>query len=382
MFDDGEEQRPTLSHGLHSAFNAVQQEVSGAAAVRLDVDNANTAASSSTPNATAGPSTAVLPSYDAQQPASLELVPTSHLASLYHSVNGLDLCSFTLSSSSDSSRAEPPDAGFHPLDADTLFAYGIPSTAAAECALKAPTSEYNEGVRVAALKLYGDVTSLDDSDALQAITQLAANISCMPSTGITLVHADGVFRCATTPRGEPVHLRRIETFCSQVIRHPKQMTVVSDCQQDDRFRHHPLVTGPPFVRSYLGIPLLHDESQQAIGALCATDVQVRIWTDLQLASLQLLARTTTTLLLNRRRLLQIESSKAALLESNHVAQQAVSSASEAMRVKSNFLLVPFCRHKIGMCATCLQFTRLIVLCHAVMFCLVDPACPTRFAHQW
>jgi len=63
---------------------------------------------------------------------------------------------------------------------------------------------------------------------------------------------------------------------------------VADMLADDRFKEHHFVVGPPFIRSYCGVPLL-DEQGKKIGAICVSDDLPKALNDDQKESLVILA---------------------------------------------------------------------------------------------
>jgi PAS domain S-box-containing protein len=80
---------------------------------------------------------------------------------------------------------------------------------------------------------------------------------------------------------------RSASFCAHAI-HADDPFVIPDAHADERFVANPLVTGPPFIRAYLGIPL-HNRGHR-IGTLCVLDDQPREFTPDDIASLTDLAR--------------------------------------------------------------------------------------------
>eukprot|EP01035_Chromulina_nebulosa_P022715 gene22715-29410_t len=52
-----------------------------------------------------------------------------------------------------------------------------------------------------------------------------------------------------------------------------EVFVVSDSDNDIRFKNNPLVTGPPFVKFYAGAALIVDGVK--VGSLCAIDNKPR-----------------------------------------------------------------------------------------------------------
>ena len=67
---------------------------------------------------------------------------------------------------------------------------------------------------------------------------------------------------------------RRESFCAWTLlpRTPKVL-VVRDAASDPRFENHPLVVGPPHIRSYVGAPLIVDGA--VFGTLCLIDFEPR-----------------------------------------------------------------------------------------------------------
>lgn len=73
--------------------------------------------------------------------------------------------------------------------------------------------------------------------------------------------------CTYTPRGS--------SFCQYALLFDLQEEVlaVDDALKDDRFRDNPLVKGPPYVRAYLGAPVMLYGF--ILGTLCALDTKSR-----------------------------------------------------------------------------------------------------------
>lgn len=77
-------------------------------------------------------------------------------------------------------------------------------------------------------------------------------------------------------------------FCTHTIA-ASGVFVVHDSTTDPRFAHHPMVLGPPFVRSYAGAPLETRDGHR-IGTLCVLDQRPRRFSAAQVAGLEALAR--------------------------------------------------------------------------------------------
>jgi GAF domain-containing protein len=86
----------------------------------------------------------------------------------------------------------------------------------------------------------------------------------------------------------PTEIPRMLSFCTQTILSSDAL-VIDDATQDARFRHNPLVTGPPYVRFYAGAPLIAPDGSR-IGCLCVMDRTPRSIMPNQVWSLTLMAR--------------------------------------------------------------------------------------------
>jgi diguanylate cyclase (GGDEF)-like protein len=87
-------------------------------------------------------------------------------------------------------------------------------------------------------------------------------------------------------------------FCAHTIQQAVPF-IVRDALKDARFATNPLVTGPPFIRAYAGIPLRTPEGYNA-GSLCIIDGVTRDFSDRELAVLGSFARLAENELALRR----------------------------------------------------------------------------------
>ena len=77
-------------------------------------------------------------------------------------------------------------------------------------------------------------------------------------------------------------------FCAQAVRSDEPL-IVPDALGDDRFAAHALVTGPPHLRAYAGVPL-HVGGRHRVGTLCVLDGAPRTFSAAELDALRDLAR--------------------------------------------------------------------------------------------
>ncbi len=82
-------------------------------------------------------------------------------------------------------------------------------------------------------------------------------------------------------------------FCARAIERPLEQLVVEDALTDERFCDHPSVLGPPFIRSYMGMPVVSPDGF-ALGTLCVIDMVPRSFTATQRKTLKTLANQVAT----------------------------------------------------------------------------------------
>lgn len=129
----------------------------------------------------------------------------------------------------------------------------------------------DESARLAVLRDY-DILDTPPEIAFDRITRLAARIFEVPIALVSLVDDDrqwfksnyGLDRRETS---------RDLSFCAWTIL-SDAMLHIPDATADPRFRDNALVTGPPFMRSYLGAPLTTPGGQR-LGSLCLIDTVPR-----------------------------------------------------------------------------------------------------------
>ena len=129
----------------------------------------------------------------------------------------------------------------------------------------------NEQERLGALV---DLCLLDTPPdvALDQITRLAATIFGAPIALISLLDARRQWfkaRVGLLARETP----REYAFCGYAILTPEPL-VVLDARNDPRFVDNPLVTGPPRIAFYAGIPL-RAKGREALGTLCVIGTEPR-----------------------------------------------------------------------------------------------------------
>jgi diguanylate cyclase (GGDEF)-like protein/PAS domain S-box-containing protein len=145
---------------------------------------------------------------------------------------------------------------------------------------------FDDEQRLATLHAYR-VLDIAPDPALDALTQLAANLLGTPTALVSLVDRDRQWflsRVGTSLTQTP----RSDALCDTAIR-SDAVLVVPDARADPRFSANPLVTGAPGIRFYAGAPI-RVQDNQALGTLCVIDYAPRALTKAQEESLAALAR--------------------------------------------------------------------------------------------
>ena len=156
----------------------------------------------------------------------------------------------------------------------------------------------NEASRVRALHALG-VIGTPPENVLDHLVRIAANVCETPMAHVALIdeHEQHIkakigFDVCTTSRDVAI--------CAHTIVNDG-MLVVPDTLLDARFHDYPSVTGAPYVRFYVGVPLI-DAQGHALGSLCVMDTRPRVepLTALEKDTLQTLAQQAVAVLELRR----------------------------------------------------------------------------------
>lgn len=126
-------------------------------------------------------------------------------------------------------------------------------------------------------------------ESFDRLTKLAAKLTGVPSTFISLVDEGRDFYKSCFGFGEPLATtRQLEgrTFCHHAIVSSAPL-IINDTMADPVFREIPTVQSLG-VRAYAGIPLITDDGH-AIGSFCAIDFAPRAWSALDIEILTELA---------------------------------------------------------------------------------------------
>jgi diguanylate cyclase (GGDEF)-like protein/PAS domain S-box-containing protein len=110
------------------------------------------------------------------------------------------------------------------------------------------------------------------------------------------------------------------SFCAVCITGEGPL-LVADARADLRFRDNPLVTGAPFIRSYLGVPI-RGEGGVLLGALCAISPEPHAFCSDQIAPLAMLAELAEQSIALNVRTRELSLANAALKQTSQIFRQA------------------------------------------------------------
>ena len=139
----------------------------------------------------------------------------------------------------------------------------------------------NEVLRVGALRAL-EIVGTPPTAAFDAIAQLAAEAFACPIAFISLLDENEQWFKAECGLGSQSTSRDV-AFCNYTIL-GTQAFIVEDALKDERFSTNPLVTGPPGVRFYAGVPITTDSGYR-VGALCVNDTRPRQFSGADVARL-------------------------------------------------------------------------------------------------
>lgn len=181
--------------------------------------------------------------------------------------------------------------------------------------MKAPKIPGDERERLTALFSL-ELLDSEPEAVFDNLTQLVADVFDIPIVAISLIDESrqwfksihGLDVCET---------ERDISFCGHAIYH-KTPLVIENTDEDERFRDNPLVTGPPHIVFYAGVPLRYrfNNRQYLLGTLCIIDHKVRTLSEQELKRLQMFAYQVESLIelrLSSQRLEQASKAKSAFM---------------------------------------------------------------------
>lgn len=148
-------------------------------------------------------------------------------------------------------------------------------------------SPMNEQARLQDLYSYHILDTLPEQE-LDELAEVASAICGTPISLISFVDKDRQWFKAKKGIEVP-ETPRSYSFCQHTLHNPKEVLVVNNPLQDERFKDNPLVIGKPNIRFYAGAPL-ETTAGHVLGTLCIIDNRPRTINESQKKALQLLAK--------------------------------------------------------------------------------------------
>ena len=126
-----------------------------------------------------------------------------------------------------------------------------------------------ELARLQALRSYGILEAPHDA-RFERITALASRIFSVPIALVSFVDMGRQWFLSNRGLGDVRDTPRDVAFCAHAILSTKDLFIVPDTLDDERFCNNGLVTGGPHIRFYAGAPLVCPEGYK-LGTLCIID---------------------------------------------------------------------------------------------------------------
>jgi diguanylate cyclase (GGDEF)-like protein len=140
----------------------------------------------------------------------------------------------------------------------------------------------DEAGRLAALARY-EVLDTPAEPSFDRVTRLVSTVLQVPISVVSLIDSDRQWFKSCVGMSMQGTARDI-SFCTYAIRE-REPFHIPDAKLDARFASNPLVTGEPFIRSYLGVPLSTPDGYN-VGSLCAIDTIPRDYSAAQIEILK------------------------------------------------------------------------------------------------
>jgi hypothetical protein len=147
----------------------------------------------------------------------------------------------------------------------------------------------DEAARLAALRRYEILDTLPEAP-FDRITGLVKAVFEVPIALVSLIDADRQWLKSCVGMDVSETPREI-SFCTHTIQRREPM-VIANATEDPRFANNPLVTGPPYIASYLGAPLETPDGYN-VGSLCAIDTKPRTFSATQIEVMKSFAADRT-----------------------------------------------------------------------------------------
>jgi len=159
----------------------------------------------------------------------------------------------------------------------------------------------NEQHRLQELAAYKILDTLPEKE-LDELAEIASAICDTPISLVSFV--DEKRQWFKAVKGlDTQETPRQDAFCQHALQNPKEVLVVDNPLNDERFKNNPLVLGNPHIRFYAGAPLETPQGN-VLGTLCIIDNKPRTISEAQKNALLLLAKKAMDYLETRKLLIE------------------------------------------------------------------------------
>ncbi|MBU7579322.1 MAG: EAL domain-containing protein [Porphyrobacter sp.] len=175
-----------------------------------------------------------------------------------------------------------------------------------------------ETPRLDAIRSLG-LDAVPDRDLFSRVTLLASTMLGCPIALLSVVEADRQWflgRTGTDLAETPI----ADSFCAVCVL-GEGPQLIEDACADPRLADNDLVTGPPFIRSYIGVPI-RDEEGVVLGALCGISPEPGAFTPAQIPPLAMLAELAEQSIALHARTRALSLANTALRQSSQIFRQA------------------------------------------------------------
>lgn len=141
-------------------------------------------------------------------------------------------------------------------------------------------------IRDAVLAL--QIVDTPSEQAFDDLVRLATQVTRTPIASIGIIDGDRLWFKSRTDNLAVTELDRSIAFCGRTIDLDRTL-VLGDLRDDPEFSDSPLVTGPPHLGSYLGVPV-HAPDGTPVASLAVADTEPRSFSSEQITWLEAVAR--------------------------------------------------------------------------------------------
>ena len=173
-------------------------------------------------------------------------------------------------------------------------------------------------LRLDAIRNLG-LEAIPDRDLFSRITLLASTMLGCPIALLSVVEQDRQWflgRTGTDLLETPIE----DSFCAVCVLGDGPL-LIEDARLDARLADNDLVTGPPFIRSYIGVPIRGDDGV-LLGALCGISPEPAVFRPEQIAPLAMLAELAEQSITLHARTRALSTANAALRQTSQIFRQA------------------------------------------------------------